>query len=311
MQLARNHLLAGASRAGDQDPAPGRRDPLDLMPDLIDRAGLADQLGTVDEAAAQLRILPLQPAGLDSPLDHQQQPVGLERLLDKVVGAVLDRSDSRLDGAVAADHHDRQGRELQGERPQQLQPVESAVPEPNVEDDDIGLPGLHGRQGGVGISRLAGAMAFVIKQAADQQADVGLIVDDQYVVGHGCPVGLRAVPGVDAVARAPQCPARVILVKPACCGQGRHVAPALRGGSGFPATRAAGAHRDLEPVTTIYSISCQRSLRLKIRIGSASFCSCDRRIRDPSRAVASGTPAWPMPLPPADRTARCGRHAPP
>ena len=38
----------------------------------------------------------------------QEQPVGLERLLDEVVGAALDRRDRGFDIAVAGDHHHRQ-----------------------------------------------------------------------------------------------------------------------------------------------------------------------------------------------------------
>ena len=45
-------------------------------------------------------------------VDDQQQPVGLERLLDEVVGADLDRLDRGLDRAVAADHDDRDRRHL-------------------------------------------------------------------------------------------------------------------------------------------------------------------------------------------------------
>ena len=38
-------------------------------------------------AQPQLLVLAPQPRRLDRALDHQQQPVGLERLLDEVVGA--------------------------------------------------------------------------------------------------------------------------------------------------------------------------------------------------------------------------------
>jgi hypothetical protein len=52
--------------------------------------------------------LALQLGGLERALGDQDQPVGLERLLDEVVGAALDGRDGGLDVAVAGDHHHRQ-----------------------------------------------------------------------------------------------------------------------------------------------------------------------------------------------------------
>ena len=65
------------------------------------------------------------------------QPVGLERLLDEIVGALLDRGDRGLDRAVAGDHHDRQIGLLALERVEHLDAVEPAALQPDVEHDEL------------------------------------------------------------------------------------------------------------------------------------------------------------------------------
>src|SRR6516165_1817091 len=51
---------------------------------------------------------PAQLRGLHGTLDDQQQAIGLEGLLDEVIGPELDGLNRRLDVAVAADHDDGQ-----------------------------------------------------------------------------------------------------------------------------------------------------------------------------------------------------------
>ncbi len=80
----------------------------------------------------------LQSRILQRPFGDQQQPVGLERFLDEVVGATLDRRNRGLDIAVAGNHHDRQFRVFQLEAVEQLQPVEAAALQPDVEENQIG-----------------------------------------------------------------------------------------------------------------------------------------------------------------------------
>ena len=59
-------------------------------------------------ALAQLAHLALQLGGLERAQRDEHQPVGLERLLDVVVGAALDGGDGGLDVAVAGDDDHRQ-----------------------------------------------------------------------------------------------------------------------------------------------------------------------------------------------------------
>ena len=94
---------------------------------------IADDCPTSDGRHAatscfELLDLALEPRVLQRAVGDQHQPVGLERLLDEVVGAALDRRHGGLDVAVAGDHHDRQVRMLALDRIEQLQPVEACCP---------------------------------------------------------------------------------------------------------------------------------------------------------------------------------------
>ena len=69
---------------------------------------MSHQFALVASLQFQFLHLALEPRRFQRPLDHMQQPVGLERLFHKVIGALLDRGDRGFDGAMAADHHHRQ-----------------------------------------------------------------------------------------------------------------------------------------------------------------------------------------------------------
>ena len=88
MEHARRHFLARAGRAGDQHARAGRRDLLDRRAQLR-RSACEPPISSVSGAGAQpqLAVLAPQPRRLERARDDQQQPVGLERLLDEVVGA--------------------------------------------------------------------------------------------------------------------------------------------------------------------------------------------------------------------------------
>src|SRR5712692_11051248 len=100
MQEAADHFLAGARRPGDQDPATGRRNPLDLLAQLVDRRRRTDQIELAAGAQPQFGILAAQLSRLDRAGDDEQQAPALERLLDEIVGTALDRLDRVLDRAV-------------------------------------------------------------------------------------------------------------------------------------------------------------------------------------------------------------------
>ena len=109
MHDAGGQLLAGAGRAADQDAAVGRRHAVDRVAQLVDGRRLADHVGADSSSARAARFTSrLQLRGLERAQRHEHQAVGLERLLDVVVGAALDGGDGGLDVAVAGDDHHRQ-----------------------------------------------------------------------------------------------------------------------------------------------------------------------------------------------------------
>ena len=112
-------------------------------------------------AQAQFGVLARQCRGLQRAAHHQQQPIGLERLLDEVVGALLDRRDRHLDRAVAGDHHHRHLRFLAVERLQQAQPVQPRALQPDVEDHQ--RRAAHAERGdrGIGVAGAARVIALV------------------------------------------------------------------------------------------------------------------------------------------------------
>ena len=205
-------LLARAGRAGDQHPAAGRRHPLDLGAHAGRRARGADEGHLAARAAAQAGILAPQPVGLDRAVDHQQQPVGLEGLLDEVVGAGLDRRDRGVDRAVAADHHHGNRRVLAPDHVEQLQPVELAALQPDVEDHQRRPALAHGFDRLGAVVGAAGGIALILQDARDQRADVAFVVDDENIVAHGssnCPrADLRIIVRLSHVVEPTRFPSR-------------------------------------------------------------------------------------------------------
>ncbi len=72
------------------------------------------------------------------------EPVGLERLLDEVVRALLDGGDGGLDRAVSGDHHHRQIGMLALERIEHLDAVELGALQPDIENHKLRPALTHG-----------------------------------------------------------------------------------------------------------------------------------------------------------------------
>ena len=168
MEQPRDDFLARARRAGDQHAAVGRADAVELLAKLGDRVGFADEILIPAGTLPQLFVLALQPRRFDRALDDDQQPVRFERLLDEVVSADLDRRDGGFDIAVAADHHDRDMRQLALDDLQNLEPVELAALQPDIEHDKRRLARADRRQRLGAVAGLARLVAFVAEDAAHQ-----------------------------------------------------------------------------------------------------------------------------------------------
>ena len=191
----RDGLAAWISRAEVSLPAPAG--PV-ISTRLLAGADLGDGLAQVlggrrgariavrrGRERAQAAVLALQRRRLQRPLHHQQQAVGLERLLQEVVGAALDGADRGLDVAVAGDHHHRQVAVELLDEVEQLQPVHARRPASRCRGSAAraaarGSPPAPPRRS----PAVRTAVALVGEDAGHQLADVGLVVDDQNVTGH-------------------------------------------------------------------------------------------------------------------------------
>jgi hypothetical protein len=73
---------------------------------LVDGGRAADHVEGIAAPLAQLAVLAAEPRGFERAGGDEHEPVGLERLLDVVVGPALDGGDRGFDIAVSADDDD-------------------------------------------------------------------------------------------------------------------------------------------------------------------------------------------------------------
>jgi hypothetical protein len=184
MQQASGDLLAAARRAGDEHAAAGRRYPLDLLANMADRRRVAQQVVFRSSATAQFLVFPAQARGFHRAFDDQKQSIGLERLLDEIIGAELYRLDGCFDIAVAADHDDRQAGVLVLDDFQGFQPVQRTALEPDIEDDQRRPARPNRLKRAIAVGCLAGLIPLVPQNSGNQKTDVRLVIDDQNVMRH-------------------------------------------------------------------------------------------------------------------------------
>ena len=134
MQRTRGQFLARARGTHDQNSAVGLGGPVDGLPQLVHAGRAAGHDAGGRRQLLEFLDLAFQSRGFQRPCRDQNQPVGLERLFDEVVGAALDGGDRRFDIAVAGDHHDRKVGVVALDLLEQLQPIELAALQPDVEE---------------------------------------------------------------------------------------------------------------------------------------------------------------------------------
>ena len=145
---------------------------------------VADHLDSLGGAFAQVLDLAAQLRGLERTLGDEQEAVGLERLLDIVVGAAFDRGHGGFDVAVAGnDDHRQLGVDLANDR-EDFEAVEAAALQPDVENDEVRLARFDCQQRLVAVAREAALVAFIFENAGDKLTDVSLVIDDQNVRCH-------------------------------------------------------------------------------------------------------------------------------
>ena len=213
MNEARDHFFPRARRSRDEDAAVGRSNAVDRLQHVSKGGRGTDQLRLSASPQSKLFIFPFQMRRFDCSLDHQQEPVRLERLLDEIVSAELDGADGGLDRAVTADHHHRNQRVLALHDRQQIEPIELAVLQPYIEHDEAGPARFQRLESAPPIGSFACPIALVFKYPCDQASNIGFVVNDENVMCHELPTArilliLRSVPAArrrsDEHARRPQ-----------------------------------------------------------------------------------------------------------
>ena len=148
----------------------------------------------------QLLVLAAQARRLDGAVDDEQQAIGLERLLDEVVGALADRRHRDLDRAVPADHDHGDRRVLGADRVKHTHAVDAAAFEPDVEQNQGRPPCPERCQRRIRIRGHSRVVAFVGERIGNDRADICFVVDDQNLLRHTFPTAFqpplfgRAVP---------------------------------------------------------------------------------------------------------------------
>lgn len=185
MQRARGQLLAGAGGTDDQDTAVGLGGAVDGLAQLVHAGRAAGQDARGRRQLLELLHLALEPRGLQRAGRDQDQPVRLERLLDEVIGAALDRRDGGFDVAVAGDHHDRQIGIVLLDLLEQLQAVELGALQPDVEEDQVrAAVGDLGKRR-IAVARGARGEPLIVQDTRNEVTNVSFVVDNQNVTCHG------------------------------------------------------------------------------------------------------------------------------
>ena len=137
VKCSRCEFLARARRSDDQHAAVCGGDAFNRLAQLPDRGGTPDQGRRDRRKLLELLDLALEAGIFQGPVGDQHQPVGLERLFDEIVGAELDGGDGSLDIAVAGNHDHRKLGVFLLHGIKQLQPVELAALQPDIEEDQV------------------------------------------------------------------------------------------------------------------------------------------------------------------------------
>ena len=179
----RDQLLAGAVLPLDQDVGVAAGDALHQLEHFVHLLALADDVAEAElplELLLEQQVLADQVAPLDRALEHGEEGVGLDRLLDEAVRPRLHRLHGLRHAAVARDHDDFGVGMRLLELAEEFQPVD--VRQHHVGDDDVGLPGLEDLLAAGADHRGPDLVALVLEQDLQPLDHGGLIVDREHPV---------------------------------------------------------------------------------------------------------------------------------
>jgi hypothetical protein len=119
---------------------------------------------------------------LERVAEEDKDPVGVERLLEDVVGAQLRCLDRRLDRRVPADHDHARRRVDLADALQALESIHAR--HLHVEEREVGSPLLEGGNAGGRVRLGSHLVPLVLQELAQGGADPLFVVDDQDAVAH-------------------------------------------------------------------------------------------------------------------------------
>ena len=182
---AGDELLAGAALPGDEDARVGRGDLVDELEDLLHRPAPGRDEGRLGrlEARLQLAVLGEERVALGRLLHEARDRLGVERLDDVVVGAVLERLDGRLDRCVG--RHDDDGR-LGGGLADLAEDLETVHPgHLDVDEEDLRRLARERRERLAAARRGEDVVPLLLEPERERAPQVGLVVDDHQLHGRG------------------------------------------------------------------------------------------------------------------------------
>ena len=177
---AGDEFLAGAALAGDEDGGIGGADGFDGLEDALHGRALPDDVGGmrhVGDGFLEAGVL-LQGVAMRHGLAHEVRDlVGIERLVDVVVGAVLERGDGGLDRGVAGHDDDQHVGIDFVQAALQLDAIGAA----HLDIDERDIEGLLGHAGERFVGALGGGhvVAFFGKPFGERIAHAQFVVNNQ------------------------------------------------------------------------------------------------------------------------------------
>ena len=170
-------LLAGAALSGDEHGHVARRDPRDEHGEPPHRLRGEHHRAREDELALEPFVLVREPDRLERAAHDGEELVGVERLLEVVVGAGLHRLDRLPLRAVGGDEHDARRARPAGDPAEQLHPVHPRHAQ--VGHHELRGPRLEARERRGAVRRLFHEEPLALEDLAQRVADAGVVVDDE------------------------------------------------------------------------------------------------------------------------------------
>ena len=127
-------LLAHARRTRKQHTPIGLCDLFEVAFELFERRGDTDHINIAATCPFERRIFAAQTRGLHRAANYHHELIDIERLFNKVISALFDRSNGDLDVAVARNDDDGHFGMLTFDMFENVDPIHVAVFEPNIED---------------------------------------------------------------------------------------------------------------------------------------------------------------------------------